>query len=138
VKPVYVKPAHVEPVYIEPVKYCFFKVFYKQPCWDYQKELTFNNLGEAKQMAQMVYDNGFRVALTKYEGLTYDKVGYDKIGGPIGGGKNFDEGKAQVLFQGEGKLAKTQGPQGGNLESNPLLLGKPQLLDSPILLDGAE
>ena len=39
VKPVYVKPVHVEPVYIEPVKYCFFKVFYKQPCWDYQKEL---------------------------------------------------------------------------------------------------
>ena len=86
----------------------------------------------------MFYDNGFRVPLTNYEGLTYDKVGYDKIGGPIGGGKNFDEGKPQVQILFQGKLAKTQDPSSGGLEGNPQLLGKPQLLDSPILLDGAE
>ena len=138
-KPVYVKPVHVEPIYIEPVKYCVFKVYYKQPCWDYQKQLSFNNLGEAQQMAQMFYDNGFKVALLKYEGFTYDKPGNGKTGGPIGneivGGKPLATGKVQgqVLFEGTGRRATKQGPPTGELAASDT-----QLLDGPQKLDGPQ
>lgn len=157
---VYVKPVHVEPIYIERVPYCYYKVFYKQPCWDYQKQLSFNDIHEAKQMAQMFYDNGFKVALLKYDGFTYDKTGYGKTGGPIGGGpvgggpigneliggKPLPSGQvqSQILFQGDGKILTNQGPPPGNLAvETPLLdqpqsLAKPQTLDLPLVLNGAE
>lgn len=135
---VYVKPVHVHPIYVEPVKYCYYKVFYKQPCWDYQKHLTFDNPLEAKQMAQMLYDNGYHVALTKYEGLTYDKVGLDKIGGKIGGSK-FENVKlqGQILFQGEGKIGKAQGsPEALSIDAP--LRNNSQTANSPLVLEGIE
>lgn len=102
VEPVYVKQVHVErqcvkPMYreevcVEPQTYCYYRICYKNPCWDYQKDMTFDCLDEAKEMCHELQSKGYRIALLKCDDDGYGRGGRGEFEGRPRGRDNFEVG----------------------------------------------
>lgn len=112
-KPACAKPVHVEPIYVKPHTSCYFKLCYKLPCWDYQKDMTFDDLDEAKEMARMLQANGYRIALLKVA-----DHGHGNIGGKFDGGHNHDDYADRDYGRGDYEVSysKPRGQQNSNYE----------------------